>query len=267
VIFSDLPLSSLSVSTCRGSCSLLYSLGCSLNIFQLDTAFHVMQKEGFQAEFEVLADDTGKLKAVNVTSADGSPCPGPEPRKRRPKKTGNGFTKGETEAAATSGDDGDKENGDADEGEGNDKGNAGRKPRRRNRNNGSKKDVNEAAATTSEETPKEVSWDKNLDESVQLALKSKNITVNGGRAFLAVGDARIKLGTDGYAALAHSKAVLSEGSWSVIPSGAVTFKWERVLKLGGSEWLLSTVDAEKELLVNEINFSDGTYDSSVVGSL
>ncbi|KAG7364477.1 cold shock transcription antiterminator [Nitzschia inconspicua] len=200
-------------------------------------------KEGFETQFEVLTDDAGKLKAVNVTSADGSPCPGPEPRKRRPKKS---TPKGDGDVAATSGEEGDKESGASDEG----KGKAGRKPRRRNRNG--KKESTAAATTNGEATKKEDSWETKLDDSVQESLKSKKITVNGGRAFLAVGDARIKLGTDGYAALAHSKAVLAEGTWTVLPSGVVTFKWERVLKLDGSEWSLSTADGEKDTLVAEI---------------
>jgi hypothetical protein len=230
----------------------------SLCFFQLDIYFFAVQKEGFEAEFEVLTDDTGKLKAVNVTSADGSPCPGPDARKRRPKKSTSGVGKGEKDVTAASGDDGENKNGSVDEGKSNDKGNSGKKPRRRNRNNGSKKGANGTVAPSSAEAKKEDSWDKILDENVQEALKSKNITVNGGRAFLAFGDARIKLGTDGYAALAHSTAVLAEGSWTVIPSGAVTFMWERVLKLDENEWVLSTVLAEKEVLINGIDFSDGT---------
>jgi hypothetical protein len=216
-----------------------------------------LQKEGFETQFEVLTDDTGKLKAVNVTSADGSPCPGPEPRKKRPKKSASGGAKSDGDAGAASVDDGDKENGGADEGKGDEKGKSGRKPRRRNRN-GSKKGGNGAATTNGEESKKEDSWEKKLDENVQESMKSKKITVNGGRAFLAVGDARIKLGTDGYAALAHSKAVLAEGNWSVVPGGVVTFKWERALKLSDGDWSLSTVDAEKDALVTEIKFTDGT---------
>lgn len=211
-------------------------------------AFIRLQKEGFETEFEVLTDESGKLKAVNVTSADGSPCPGPEPRKRRPKKTAS---KGDGDVAAASGDDGDKENSGADKEKG-----KGRKPRRRNRNG--KKGGDGAAVTSGEETKKEPSWETKLDDSVQQSLKSKKIAVNGGRAFLAVGDARIKLGTDGYAALAHSSAVLAEGKWTFEPNGQVAFKWERVLKLNGSEWLVSSSDAEKNALVSAIKLTDGT---------
>jgi hypothetical protein len=90
--------------------------------------------------------------------------------------------------------------------------------------------------------------------------------VDGGRAFLSVGDTRIKLGTDGYAALAHTKAILAEGKWTVEPTGVVAVAWERVLKLGESEWAPSTVDAEKDFLITEIKLADGTCSDCVMFS-
>jgi hypothetical protein len=215
-----------------------------------------LQKDGFEAEFEVVTDDTGKLKAMNVTSADGSPCPGPEPRKRRPKKKDAKDTASEDDdGAATSGDD--KENGKEDEaGENGDK---TKKPRRRRRN-GAKKPSGKPSSGGEEAKKEEPSWEKGLDESVQKVMVSKNVTIDGGRAFLAIGDARVKLGTDAYAALAHSTAVLAEGKWTVVPSGVVTVTWERVLKLSGDEWVPSTVEAEKAVLLTEIKLADGTYE-------
>ncbi|KAL3923553.1 MAG: hypothetical protein SGILL_001592 [Bacillariaceae sp.] len=185
-------------------------------------------RDGFETEFEVVTEDAG-FKAVNVTSADGTPCPGPEPRKRRPKKSSSGAKEDE----ATEDDNG-KENG---------KGGGDR----RSKNTGTK-----PAALAK----KEDSWENDLDENVKKALESKSLAINGGRAFLAIGDARIKLGTDGYAALAHSAALLAEGKWTVEPNGVVTITWERVLKLDGDEWAPSTAEAEKEILVSEINLVD-----------
>jgi len=204
----------------------------------------------------VVTDDSGKLKAVQVTSADGSPCPGPEPRKRRPKKSANGEGKesGGEDGAATSGD---EDKGDdakeGEDGEGNKKG--GKKPRRRKRN-GAKKGANGTDAPAESERKKPETWEKDLEESVLKSMEAKNIKVDGGRAFLAIGDARVKLGTDGYAALAHSKAILAEGKWTVVPSGVVSVTWERVLKLGENEWAPSTVDDEKDVLITEINLAD-----------
>lgn len=74
---------------------------------------------------------------------------------------------------------------------------------------------------------------------------------------MAIGDARVKLGTDGYAALAHSTAILAEGSWTVEPTGLVKVTWDRVLKLADSAWVPTTAEDAKAVLVTEINLTDG----------
>ena len=212
-----------------------------------------LQKDGFETEFEVVTDDAGKLKAMNVTSADGSPCPGPEPRKRRPKKSAstNEDSDDGVAAAAASGDE-DKENGDNGE-NGNAESDKPKKPRRRRGKGGKKAGAKD----------KPSSWEADLDDKVQKAMENKALDVNGGRAFLAIGDARVKLGTDGYAALAHSSAILAEGKWTVVPSGKVTVTWEKVLKLSGDEWTPSTFDAEKAVLVTEMDLADGKHGNAL----
>ena len=168
---------------------------------------------------------------MHVTSADGSPCPAPEPRKRRPRKK-----------SSETGDDVDEGNEGGDEGE--KKG--GRQPRRRRRQ--AKKEYSD----------KDDAWETSLEEGVLTAMDSKGIKVDGGRAFLAIGDARVKLGTDGYAALAHSKAILAEGTWSVEPNGVVSITWERALKLNDdNQWVYAAVEDEKDILFSEIDLSDG----------
>ena len=207
----------------------------------------LLQKDGFETEFEVVTDDNGKLRAVSITSADGTPCPEPEPRQRRQRASNKTDENGEAETT------------NEDQAE---DGNTKRTRSRKKRNNGAKKegDDENGGDNNSNKPP---SWETGLDESVQAAMKSKDLKVDGGRAFLSIGDARLKLGTDGYSALAHAEAVLAEGTWTVEPNGIVAIAWDRVLKLGDSEWVLSMVDDEKEFLLTEINLSDGKYISDI----
>jgi hypothetical protein len=123
-----------------------------------------------------------------------------------------------------------------------------RRSKKRNSDNNNKKDIK-----------KPHPWEQDLEENVQVAMESKDIEVDGGRAFLSIGDARMKLGTDGYAALAHSEAILAEGKWTVVPSGIVSVTWERVLNLVDNEWTLSNIVDVAGFLLNEVDLSDGTY--------
>jgi hypothetical protein len=223
-----------------------------------------LQKDGFETQFEVETDEAGKLKAVSVTSADGTPCPGPEPRKKRTNNPSNkgdkGAASGDEGGAATTDDD-------KDAGDGKKDANGKKKNQQRRRGRQSNDATGSKKGGTASETKKPETWEKDLNEDVQKALESKNIKVDGGRAFLAIGDARVKLGTDGYAALAHTSAVLAEGKWTVEPTGVVAVTWERVLKLTGDEWATSTVDAEKAVLLTEIKLADGMYNRVFVRSI
>lgn len=178
-----------------------------------------------------------------MTAADGSPCPGPEPRerrKRRPKKDGA--------ASGESGEEADGETGGEKSDDGGEEKEKKEKNRRRRNRNGKK-------AEDGKEKPK--SWFADLEESVQKSLETRNIKVDGGRAFVAVGDARIKLGTGGYVALAHSTGLLAEGTYTCEKDGKVAATWTHVLKYDGTEWKPSTADAEKGTLVAEIDLVDG----------
>jgi cold shock CspA family protein len=129
-------------------------------------------KDGFEVEFEVITDTNGKLKAENVTSDDGSPCPGPEPRERRKRNKNKGLA----------GESGDENGGEKSDEEPKDPAAKGR-GRRRN----GKKGSNE----------KKPSWEDDLDESVKEGMESRKIKILAGKTFLAIGDARVKLGNGG----------------------------------------------------------------------
>lgn len=222
-------------------------------------------------------EENGKLRALDVTSVDGTPCPQPPKREKREKKpvVVEGAAASADGETADGKDDGDGAEGpvagDQKDGEG---GGDGKKPRRRKR--GSKKkgggsgdgdggDGEKSHGNGDNNTkPKTETWEKSLEESVQTSMTDRGIQVDRqGRAFLTVGDARIKLGTDEYAALAHAQGLLAEGSWSVEPNGKVALSWKKVLKHqtgggdDGASWVPSTAADEKDLLVTEIDLTDG----------
>jgi hypothetical protein len=219
--------------------------------------------------FETITDDAGKLKCQNVTSADGSPCPGPEPRERnrrgrKPKKDSSDEKSGDEEAAA--GDDG----AEGTEGkEPSDKPN--RNARRRRRKNG-KKEGEDAGGDNAEKPkaekrekkpkPERKSWYDDLDKTVQENLESREIKMDSGRAFVSVGDARLKLGTGGYMSLAHATGMVAEGKYVVDAQGKIAATWEHVMKHDGSEWKVSTVEAENGSLMTEIDLTGGKLSSN-----
>jgi len=209
----------------------------------------VLQKDGFETEFEVITDENGKYKAVNVTSADGSPCPGSElrQRSRRSKKTADENNSGDVEQVTNDNDAANEVDKEGTTAAPKRMTRNQRRSKKRNSDNNNKKDIK-----------KPHPWEQDLEENVQVAMKSKDIEVDGGRAFLSIGDARMKLGTDGYAALAHTEAILAEGKWTVEPNGIVSVTWERVLNLVDNEWTLSNIVDVAGFLLNEVDLSNGT---------
>lgn len=91
------------------------------------------------------------------------------------------------------------------------------------------------------------------------SLEGRNIKVESGRVFISVGDARLKVGTGGYITLAHASGVIAEGNYTNDKDGKLTVTWQKVLKLDGSEWKVSTVEAENGALLKEVDLKDGTY--------
>ena len=167
-----------------------------------------------------------------MTGPDGAPCPPPEPRERRQrKKKTNEDGSADDEAGGENSGDG---------GEGTEK-----KVKRRRKK-----------TKKPDSKPQPNSWYTDLDVSVQESLESRGIKIDSGRAFIAIGDARFKFGTGGYAAVAHKSGILAEGTYTCDADGKIAVTWERVLKFG-SEWELSTSDAEAASLVTEIVLTDG----------
>eukprot|EP00980_Cylindrotheca_fusiformis_P026144 scaffold15472_cov117-Cylindrotheca_fusiformis.AAC.8 len=227
-------------------------------------------KDGFEVEYEVITDDSGKLKAVNVHSADGTPCPLPGPKERRRKKNTGGTAAvsngpNEGDAAADTTDEKPK----SDE-ENNGKKKKGRKGGRKNNNNKktveSKSSSDEKSMPENEKPPvRKPTWDSDLEEGVKQGLASRKVKIVSGKAFLAIGDSRLKLGNGGNVAFAHASGVLAEGKFTCEKNGKVTLSWERILKLDGSEWKPSTADAEKDALLSEFSLTDGEFGQRSLG--
>lgn len=193
------------------------------------------QRDGFEVEFEIGTDDKGKPFADNVTSVDGTAIPPPDPSRKRNKKKGK---EGAAEVAEET----------KEEGTGESTKEEKKKGRTRNKRRNGKK---EAAAPKSD-------WYSELDEAVQKSLEGRSIKIESGRAFLSIGDARLKVGTGGYVTLAHASGLVAEGTYTSDKEGKLSITWERVLKFEDADWKVSSVEAENGSLLKEIDLKDGT---------
>lgn len=206
-----------------------------------DGAYRTL-KENATVSFEIEKEaDTGKLKAVNVTNADGTPIV-PPPRERRRRQTKE---KGGDGAADDSADEpSPAAAGEAKEDE-KPKKTGGRHRKPRGKNN---KDESKAPAA-----PKEAPFHASLEEDVKKKLEGKGLEL-GKRTTVdvAIGDSRIKLGQGGYAGCALASAVVGEGTYTCDTKGTVTFKWERSIEYKDGAWKKG--DASK--LVASISLAD-----------
>ena len=100
-----------------------------------------------------------------------------------------------------------------------------------------------------------VFWHGSLSDSVKASFKEKLIRTSSGTIDIAVGPARIKLGTRGYCSMARADAVLAEGSFSVDNDGLVTFEWTHAIKFSESWKPL----ADKSGFLTTLSLLDGTY--------
>ena len=125
-----------------------------------------MKDEGWKVEFTLGKDEDGKVKAENVTAPGGGPCTGPRSARRRGRDGRRGIA-GDSEGAET--DDAPAPRG--------------------NRGKNSRKNTPKA--------PPQPFWHEILTAEVKEALVTKGIRHSTGTIDVAVGSARIKLGTRG----------------------------------------------------------------------
>lgn len=175
--------------------------------------------------FEVAREeDTGKLKAVNVTAPGGHAVePPPRPTKSwtvsaNATEGTNPTTKGKRDGSGA---------------------------RRRSRQQGN----------TKKNIPKlDPPFHHIIKQEIKNQIQSRGLDLNlKSTVDISVGEARIKLGQGGYAGLAHAKGKVGEGSYVCSDEGLVTFCWERCLSYSSGAW---TPD-EPGNLISSVSLLDG----------
>lgn len=79
-------------------------------------------------------------------------------------------------------------------------------------------------------------WHHQLSDKVKDSLHEKNIATVTGTIDIAVGKARIKLGTRSYSSMAHADRILVEGSFQCDTDGNVLFHWKRAIHFVEGSW-------------------------------
>jgi hypothetical protein len=104
--------------------------------------------------------------------------------------------------------------------------------------------------------PKVPFWHDFLSDSVKSLLEEKDIRKTTGTIDISIGDARVKLGTNGYSSMAHASGLLAEGSFTCDADGNTSFTWEHLIacdKANGS-WVAT---GDKSGLPAAFNLGDG----------
>ena len=73
-------------------------------------------------------------------------------------------------------------------------------------------------------------WHDVLSDEVKQALQDKDIRTSTGTIDISLGNARIKMGTRGYASIATEDMILGEGSFECDSDGNATFEWKRAIR-------------------------------------
>lgn len=137
-----------------------------------------------------------------------------------------------------------------------------RRPRERREGGGNNNGGGKAPAARAERgspKPKEPFWHEILSDDVKGAIAEKKVRTSSGTIDVAVGDARVKLGTRGYSSMAHADGIIAEGTFECGADGNATFVWEHCITFdsGSGQWVL-TNDKAAELL-SALSLSDGTF--------
>lgn len=104
--------------------------------------------------------------------------------------------------------------------------------------------------------PRDPFWHEDLSDAVKAVLAEKEIRTATGTIDVSVGDARVKLGTNGYSSMAHADGIIAEGTFTCDSDGNANFVWSHCISCISGEWVAS---AEKiSSLVSSFALSDGT---------
>lgn len=195
-------------------------------------------------------EESGKLKAINVTAPGGvSIKPPKRDRKRAPRGKGKGDAasgESEDEAAPANETPAPKEK---------TEGAAKSNGRKKGGDKGGEKKTPVEKKAPTESKPREPPFHDAIDEEAKASIKAKGVDL--GRKMtvdVAFGDSRIKLGQGGYAGLADSSGMVGEGTYTCDEKGLVAFTWERCLSYSDGKW--SSGDIGK--LIKSLSLANGT---------
>uniref|UniRef100_A0A7S2VCA4 CSD domain-containing protein n=1 Tax=Entomoneis paludosa TaxID=265537 RepID=A0A7S2VCA4_9STRA len=181
-----------------------------------DGQFRTLQENG-EVKFDVeKEEETGKLKAVNVTNVDGTPIVPPPRQPRRPR---NKAEEGGEETTPVEED-----------------GEAPKNSSRRNNNKGkSSRNNNNKTSDDTKSTPRDPPFHAKLSDELKGQIESQTslaLTPHKTTVDVALGDhTRIKLGQGGYAGIClASPAMIGEGHYECTELGVVRFSWARSIK-------------------------------------
>jgi len=103
--------------------------------------------------------------------------------------------------------------------------------------------------------PKDPFWHESLNEAVKGMLEEKSIRTSTGTIDVSLGDARVKLGTNGYSSMAHADGILAEGSFTCDTDGNAAFTWEHCIAYdkAAGQWAAS---GDKSALLTALSLAD-----------
>ena len=106
--------------------------------------------------------------------------------------------------------------------------------------------------------PRDPFWHEGLSEEVRNHLESKDIRSSTGTLDISRGDARVKLGTNGYSSMAHANGILAEGSFTCDVDGNAAFTWQYVIAYdqGSGAW---ETHEDRSLLPSSFCLTDGKF--------
>jgi len=178
-----------------------------------------------EVEFEIEKEESGKLKAMNVTAPGGGPVKAPKrDRKRGPRKGGRGGGGGDADGAAA-------------------------EPAAAATNGKS------GGGAAKEKSVREPPFHDVINEEAKAKITGKGVELGRKMTIdVALDQARIKLGQGGYAGLAHGSGMVGEGTYVCDQDGLVQFTWERCLKHADGKWSLGDTSA----LIQSFSLVNGT---------
>jgi hypothetical protein len=108
------------------------------------------------------------------------------------------------------------------------------------------RDGDDAADASSSSPPPP--WHDLLEDDVKSVLhKAKRISTETGTLDVSVNKTvKVKLGTAGYASMAHADGIVAEGTFACTPEGTVSLHWARAISFQNGEW--QTTSSVSDLL-------------------